>query len=110
MPKKRLTDKQMNDICIESSKKTFRKMKKIIADELDTFFKNNDEMNTTDFINIVIRSLVLLDTNMILSIINHHNKETGNNIDLDKVVMWYFKSLSESFVSYQQKIKNEGLN
>jgi len=108
--KRKLTDKEMDDLCFVSSKKILKKFKSIITDELDKVFKNNEEINVNDFICVTIHSLILLDINVILSIMDVNSSTIGRKVDFNIISSLYFKNLAHTFEEKLQKIKNDGMN
>lgn len=111
MERKRLTEDQIKNICEIVVKKSFKRIKKIISDQLDIICPGNEShIHSSDFINVVILSLVSLDINMIMSAINAHKSQSGIYPNVEKIFALYLENLMENLERQRQLIENEKMN
>lgn len=110
MERKRVTEEQINTICQNVVKKSFKHIKKIIADQIDIVLPHNKaEIHYADFVNIVILSMISIDVNMILSL-NRKSVDKNLYIEIDKVISLYLDNLIDNLERQRQLIENEKMN
>lgn len=104
--KKRLTEKEINEISRDIVKKSLKKIKNIISDQFQISILNNqEEIHPLDFINIIIISMTSIDVNMMLSLF-----DKCSDVDREGIRDCYLGNLIDAINREMQKLNNEKMN
>lgn len=104
--RKRLSEKEINEIAREITRKSLKKIKNIISDQFQISILNTqEEIHPLDFVNIIIITMTSLDVNMILSLF-----EKCPDIDREGIRDCYIGNLVDAINREKQKLDNEKMN
>jgi hypothetical protein len=105
----RLTEKQISELAYEIGKPVLKFLNKRIEREI-TKIPDHQNININDFVNLMIITLVNIDSNKLIWLRDYFKSSTKTEMDFVKLISSYVNNLSNLMTADEAKRMRESLN